>query len=468
MDDRTPGSQSEESPAFDTQYPEGRPAVGIALALTAVAIFWSLRAVEMTGGDSDQWCREIEAGYWFRKRQMLSFAVMQLTHQVTHTLFGWNGRWAVNATSCLAGGFFVYFAWRLLGWGAMRWLAVGLVFSAGFMQVFFGHIETYAVPMTVLLFLLLTVRRYFAGRVRAIHVAAAFSLGVASHLVFWFLVPIFGTLLRYSRRKIKDLSEIALGVSPALLLTLAMWRFIRLGRGEMIGDRLMPLFEVFPGLAKRYAYLSWAHFQDWLWFLWNASHFALPIVVVALVLWRLPKGPWLEVLQTAIVCFLAFTFLWHPDAGRLDWDLFSFTGLPVALLAGEIVRRWHFRWSPALVSLLICVSAAFLLGKVIDAARLGARGEGRVRIALHPQNDAEITAIVLDGHSKKREIRHVLEGTHTVMVFQVQGTSVFKYVESFHIGPGQVHEIIVPATPALMGQAFIWSEGTTSAHFSSK
>ncbi len=454
MKDRPLTSEPERSRVLDEQCPEGRIAVGVALALIALVIFWSLRAVEMTGGDSDQWCREIETGYWFRKRQMLSFALMQLTYKITNGLFAWDGRWAVNATSCVVGAFFVYFAWRLLGWGRARWLALGLLFSAGFMQLFFGHLETYALPMTVLLCLLLTIRRYFAGRARAIHVGALFSLGVASHLVFWFLVPVFGTVLRHSHRKAKDLLEIVVGVTPALLLTYALWGPYRIGRGEMIGDRLMPLLHVDPGLAKRFAYLSWEHLHEWLWFAWNASHVALPIVIVLFLLRRLPRGPWDEVLRTTIVCFLVFTFVWHPDAGRLDWDLYSFTGLPIALLAGQAVRGWRFRWSIPIVSAMIAVSTVLLMVKVVDAARLGARGEGTVIISFDPSNRAEITTIVLDGRSKKREIPHVLEGTHTVMVFQTEDHRIYKYSESFQIAPDQVYSIVVPATPVLQASTF--------------
>lgn len=430
---------------------EGRCVVGLVMAVPAFLLFWSFRAVELTGGDSDQWIREMEAGVWWRKRQMLSFATMQLTYTLTNRSLGWDGRWAINASSCLAGACFVYLVWRLLGGRPSPRPALGLIFSAGFMQLFFGHLETYALPMTCLVFLFLMIRRYLAGHLRAIHVAAVFSLGVCFHLVFWFLLPVFGTLLRHSRRRRRDLFEITMGLSPAILLTVLMWFSSRLGIGEMLGDRFMPLFEVEPGVSRHYALFSRVHVHEWLWFAWNSSHLALPIVALGLICRRFRRVPWAEVLLTSIVSFLVFTFFWHPDARRLDWDLFSFTALPVVLLAIEMIREWRYRWVLVLVWVAVGISAALLAVKVVDAARLGARGEGTVLIRFDPNNRATTVAIVLDGHAKKAEIRHVLEGHHTVMVYQSLDGKILKHTESFDMQPGETYEIVIPATPQVQG-----------------
>ncbi|MFH1744320.1 MAG: hypothetical protein ABIH23_35405 [bacterium] len=443
-------NNSRETASF-TEFQEGRFIVGFILAFISLFFFWYFRAAEMSGGDSDQWCREIEAGVWFRKRQMFSFAAMQLTYTITHSYLNWNGRWAINASSCMAGACFVFLVWRLLGVGRLRWVSLGFVFSAGFMQLFFGHVETYAFPMTCLLFFLLIYRRYLAGRVRAIHVAAAFSLGIAFHMIFWFVLPIFGILLLHSRRRRRDAVEVAAGLLPAVLFTALVWVSPRYGFGEMVGDRFMPLFQVVPGTNKRFALFSWNHFYHWLWFAWNTSHFTLPIVFLAFIFRWLKRNPWTDMLAALAGCFLIFTFIWHPDAGRLDWDLFSFTGLPMVLLAVEAVREWRGRWSTVFVWGVISISAALLGVKVVDAARLGTRGEGVVRIRFEPDNRAETWVITLDGHAKETEIRHVLEGRHKVMVYQSDGRNMFKYIESFDIEPGEAHEVIVPATPPIAG-----------------
>ncbi|HPA48016.1 MAG TPA: hypothetical protein PLZ55_07960 [bacterium] len=429
-------------------FEQGDSRTALLLATAAFVLFWFFRAVEMTGGDSDQWFREIEGGIWLRKRQMLSFGTMQLTYTVTHWLWGWDGRWAINLVSCLAGFAFVYWTWRLVGAGNGRWMALGLIGSCGFMQLFYGHIETYAMPMACLMLLFLTCRRYLAGQVRAITVAAVFSLGIFFHLIFWFLLPIFIPLLLQSRHRRRDALQFAMGLAPAILLTLVLFRS-DLGNGEMVGDRFMSLFhipeDVKPGsVKKRYALFSFSHGYDWLWFAWNSSHLTALIVLAGVVFRKIQRSLWSMTVTLSLVCFLIFTFIWHPDRGRMDWDLFSFTGLPMAFLAVDILENWRVRWGRFAAWLLICISAFLLGGKVADAARLGHRGEGTILIHLPDSLDENLWSIVLDGYAKTTEIGHVLEGSHEVSVYYRQNGEVVKHSEKIEVEPGGVYEVRVP------------------------
>jgi len=430
------------------RFEEGDFRTALLLATAAFALFWFFRAAEMTGGDSDQWCREIEGGIWLRKRQMFSFGAMQLTYTITHRLWGWDGRWAINLVSSLAGFAFVYWAWRFVGAGSRRWMALALIGSSGFMQLFYGHIETYAMPTACLMLFFLTCRRYLAGQVRAITVGAVFSLGIFFHLIFWFLSPVFIPLLLQSRHRRREALQFFVGLTPAILLTLVLFRF-DIGNGEMVGDRFMSLFAVPEnvkqgGVKKRYALFSMDHLYDWLWFAWNSSHLTTLIVLAGVILRRIPGKSWSVVLIVSLVCFLIFTLIWHPDRGRMDWDLFSFTGLPMALLAVDILEQCQVRWVRFAVWGLIGISAFLLGGKVVDAARLGRRGEGTILIHLPNSLEANLWTIILDGHAKGSEIRHVLEGSHEVSVYYGSNGKAAKFSERIEVEPGGVYEVYVP------------------------
>ncbi len=436
---------SAQNPEFEEQtWVEGTKRTGAILAVLSFAVFWSLRAVALTGGDSDQWCREIEQGLWWRKRQMLSFALMQLNYQWTHFLWQWDGRLAINLTSCMAGAAFVYGTWGLLGGEKRRWTALALVYTAGFMQLFFGHLETYACPMACMIFFLLAVRRYLLGQTRAIAVAGIYSLGIFFHLIFWFLFPLFAVMLWHSPERQRDARQFLYGLLPAVILTI--WMFIDpyFGFGEMIGDRFMPLWRVEVGMKKHYAFFSWTHIFDWLWFIWNACHLQIFVVIIGIACKKLRRGKWQNILLAATLCFLIFTWIWHPDAKRLDWDLFSFIGLPIALMAVEVASQNNKRLWHTAIAITILISACFLMTKVIGAARLGARGEGMVIVQPAPDNRADISIIALDGHSKSREIHHVLEGAHEIRIYLKFNERVYRYDTCFELNPDQVITITVP------------------------
>ena len=423
---------------------EGGRWLGIILAAFAFVLFWHFRAAELNGGDSDQWCREIEQGNWFRKRQMLSFAFMQLNYVWTHALWQWNGRLAINLSSCLAGACFIYLLWRLLGGMKPRAGAMALVLTSGFVQLYFGHLETYANSMACLVFFFLTVRRYLCGRRRMIHVAAAYSLGTAFHQIFWFLSPLFLVFLYHSEKRFRDIAEILYGLSPAILLTWLMNRYTTFGGGEMVGNRFIPLLHVDPGAGKRYALISWAHLQDWLWFAGNACHLTIVLVLLGLIARRFRRSVWSDLLWMCLLCFLGFTFIWHPDAGRRDWDLFSFAGLPMALLAIEALRWDRARWFASAAWVSVAVSAFLLAGKVTGAARLGARGDGAVLVNVEVHDGYRVATINLNGYSKTAEMHHILEGRHKVSVYLARELEIVRYDEIFDLHPGDIYEIDVP------------------------
>ena len=223
-----------------------------------------------------------------------------------------------------------------------------------------------------------------------------------------------------------------------------MDRHINFGSGEMVGTRFMQLFHLDPSMGKQYALFSWLHLREWLWFTGTAAHCTVFIVAWGLLARRFRRDFWVDMLGMSVLCFLLFTWIWYPDANRRDWDLFSFPGLPMALLAVECVRRVHGRKFSIGIGLVAGVSALLLSVKVIDAARLGARGEGTVLVHIEAVEGVRVAAITLDGRNKRREMYHILEGRHTVRVYQERGREIIRYKETFDLHPGEVYNVTVP------------------------
>lgn len=328
-------------------------------------LFWNLRAVDWTGGDSEQWEREIHGGVWLRKRQLLSFALMQVCNVVPGWLGPWSPRLAINLASCLSGSIGVMLAWRLVRWRSAPALRLALLVTGGFAGVWFGHIETYATSVTGLLAVALALDRALErGGPPWLPLAMA---GVAGwcHLVTLFCLPAVAWALWIRRRDLSACS-VALALLPLIALAIAVKR---LGSGEVLGPHfvlgLWQPAEIWTG-PQRFGFLSWDHAVLKGWFLWRAAGpGALLGSLLVLRGIRTTLGQCFGLLGAGSLLFLA---VWHPDAGTLDWDLFCFPGV-VALIGAAVFwppRRWPVAWATATIG----VNLLILGTTVLPAARL--------------------------------------------------------------------------------------------------
>jgi len=386
----------------------------ILIPLAGFAWFWFWRASQWTGGDAEQWEREIHYGVWWRKRQMLAFASMQLIHHITRAAAGWSSRLAINLYSCLAGALGLLASWRMhAGRGARpgeEAAAFLVIATAGFTTVFYGHIETYAGSVAALLLHLLAIQRSTEERWPAWTIAATFSLVVFFHLAILFALPamliIQAVELRRRRLGAQGWVECAFAISPAAALWIAV-RYLGLGHGELV----IPFNWVHP--PAEMLLRPWLVFtgQDWAvkgtFVLWNAG------AAAPLALWvfgRYGREDRFTLYLLAIfICLIVFTLVWAPFAELADFDLFCYPWV-VAVVA---VSRWvmRLRLRALLLGLILGVNFYLWLARPAQFARIGRRGHGTI-VWEEAGRDPEVLVLLDDWLRLEKVNRYVPEGAH--------------------------------------------------------
>lgn len=355
----------------------------IIVPLAAFLWFWFWRAHLWTGGDSEQWEREIHNGVWFRKRQMLSFAMMQLTFQATGRLLGWSSHLAINLVSCLSGAAAMLVCWRYFDERRDGWWSFAIMASAGFTTVFYGHIETYAQPAAILLLHLLAVRRYYQKRWPLWTVFATFSLGLWFHLVILCAFPVllflFFQAFRQGSLCGREIGRVVVAAAPAGLI----WPVINspfIGTGEIVGPHFIAPFRELlchPWIVFGHHHLL----TKWRFFVWNggiAGGLALLVFAFSLLPGR--QAPYVRLLFLYFLCFIVFTLVWNPDAGIQDFDLFCFPWVIACLAFADGVMRLPGRslW----VGLALGFNLLLFLIRPVVFADLGNRHYGVLELAI--------------------------------------------------------------------------------------
>jgi hypothetical protein len=388
------------------------------------AWFWFFRANGWNGGDSEQWEREITAGITWRKRQMLSFALMQASYQATHALWGWTAHLAINLTSCLAGAAALLILWRMLREGRAWGWPFAIAATAGFAALFHGHIETYAMPATALLLHLLAVQRVVQGRWPLWTLPATFGLFAWFHLVAFFAAPAVVWVLWHEWRRrrggegVMALRGVGWGALPALALP-AMLMLPDVGYGEFVGSNFIaPPPEL---LARPWAVLTDVNVPTKLLFMVQNAGLAAPVAL--LVLWRVAR--WrrhrrdLMHLGAYLACFLGMTAIWRPDAGPLDWDLFSFPWIVAVVIVARAVMGLPARaW---IVGALLGSNIQLLAWRPLPWAEVGNRGRATIELKL-PADLPASTKFLLDDRQPLGPLnRHIRAGAHWIRVVGAPG-----------------------------------------------
>lgn len=364
------------------------------------AWFWFWRSNQYTGGDSGQWDRTIYEGWWIQRRQMLSFISMQAAYQVTHALFGWTSRMGIAFCSCLSGAFAVVIFWRMMrdrpAWG---W-AFGAAVTAGFTTLYYGHIETYAMSGTALLFHLLAVQRTSEDRWPVWSIPATFSIMLLFHLIAIFTLPaaMLVTALEVRRRRLgpRALLPVGLALLPCGLVWLVGFTEV-FGVGfdvameteflvAPVSELILKPWVVFTHIDAR-GDLSILHKLNFM--IVNAGLLAL------LIPWAVGRFRHERVtlyFAAYFVCLLIWFLIWSPLQYAPDFDLFSFPWIVgVALVCLHLTR---IRGRGAWLGLILGSNLLLFMARPAVFAELGERGVARLEVAATPL--AEEATLYLD------------------------------------------------------------------------
>ena len=337
-------------------------ALGAALIFAGAALlFWRLRPLRRPGGDTTELASWIVHDQWtYYYRAPATFFAHQIAYRLLRPL-GWSAREAMGLNSALAGGLFVL-ALVMISRHPL-FLLVNL--GCGAALLFAGHQENYGYVNACLVLFMACGMRVWERRRQTDGAGergrrgwewaagAAFALGCAAHLLTVFYLPALlalaflvrreGGRWRRRSRQTSTAGDLAPFLAPfgafliaMMVATALMHRFAIVYGLDNNLTRIVPLggvddpryfFTMFSVGHARFLAFLYAH----------SAPLALPLI--AILIWRHGRDPFLQWLAVCAACGLAWTFLWHPDLLQGDWDLFANVAFPLNVLAGLLLAR---------------------------------------------------------------------------------------------------------------------------------
>jgi tetratricopeptide (TPR) repeat protein len=356
----------------------GQPNFAILLAILCglflvVSTLWS-SAIPLLG-DGQLHIRELSGGQWESQprtdRAPLTFWLM---HQV-NVLAGSLGTpanvygWFSQASGFVFIALSALMSKRFSGERNGQLTIFLVLVTQGYVQLFFGYGENYAILFPMVLLYLGLCQGTMEGRTPVWIPAVVLGVTVAMHFVTLALAPalVWSTLKRPEQEargrviSLASLGMILVGMSLSLeAIGLPFDMFLRSEPGSHTLPWSGPVLYHHPHL-----FVSWDHLVEAL------NHYALvaPGFVVGGLLIRksVVHDATDALLLSAAGPLVLFTLLFNPEIGAFrDWDAFALPALPMALLAGRWINRSFrddtARWEALLV--VGVVSLAHTIGWV--------------------------------------------------------------------------------------------------------
>ena len=340
------------------------------ILLAALAAFVALRTANHLLGDGYLILRELDAGILERtQRAPLAFALIRALHSTGGALLE-TAENTIRLYSYASGGLYVLLCFPVAGALGKnpreKSIALAFLLTGGYLQLFFGYVETYPLCMPGILLYLLLGLRVLENRM-SIYVPALFlSLLVNLHFALLLLFPSLIVLAYRSHRNIQAcappwknrLTTVAIlsffpasavlffclpGIDPVTYLS-------RMGKSH-----LLPVLSE-PGFHEPYRLFSLSHFFDFV----NLQALAAPGAWMALAMLDKRAFCHRPFLLAAAAFPLLFTFLANPEIGAFrDWDILALPALPLTLwTASAFLARMRDRNSAFHTAFLICGAAA--------------------------------------------------------------------------------------------------------------
>ncbi len=275
---------------------------------------------------------------------LMHSSLTTLMHKCVYTLlkpWGWTAWKSVMVSSSLAGGMALQVLYAIRRHPAF--LAINILSGSFF--VFVGEVENYAWVNLFLLWTFLAVERFLERKWPFWPAAVFFFTAALFHMLALFYLPALFWVM-YQQDDFKPW-EFA---GPFLLFVFLsigiMVIFPREGPDLNLG-RLVPLFQI-NRKGQFFTLFSPAHLELLLYFHRQAGLLRMiPVSWIVLILFfRRIETPFHKYLLIGSLTGLGWTTVWHPDLGRLDWDLFSQMYIPFNVLAGLLIsgrpNEWRF------------------------------------------------------------------------------------------------------------------------------
>jgi tetratricopeptide (TPR) repeat protein len=260
---------------------------------------------------------------------------------------------------------------------AERAVLTGLLLTPGFVQLFFGYVETYSMLAPGMLAYLVLGCRVLRGQQPLWVAAVALGLITPLHFTLVTLGPsLLGlALLRHRRAPGPTLASVAVAPGLALGLLLAMGIDPIAYVANLRGSHLLPLWGDLQRI-ELYHLLAPAHVIDFL----NQQLLVAPAALLVLALVPravLSRQPEPLFLLSAGVFPLAFTFVANPEIGLFrDWDVLALPALPMTLWAGRALldRLSPQDLAPAALTIVVAAGLHTAAWVALNADRAAAVG----------------------------------------------------------------------------------------------
>ena len=314
--------------------------------LAALAIFVALRTANHLLGDGYLYLRDLDAGILqSTQRAPLTFALIRTLHSAGGALWE-TAENTYRIYSYASGALYVLLSFAVAGTIGTtpreRSIVLAFLLTGGYLQLFFGYVETYALCLPGILLYLLLGMRVLEGRMSIFVPALLLVLLVNLHLVLALLAPSLLVLACHSHRNTR-------GSAPRWksgLATVAVLCFVPLSAalfllltgidpvtylGRLGGSHLLPVFAE-PGFREPYRLFSLSHLLDF----FNLQTLAVPGAWMALAMLDKRALTHRPFLLTAAAFPLLLTFLANPEIGAFrDWDFLALPAVPLTLWAAS-------------------------------------------------------------------------------------------------------------------------------------
>lgn len=323
----------------------------ILLFTISTLVFYNLKGFRREGGDSGQMVNLVDASndfqYYYRSPGI--FILYQSIFFSLHK-HGLNGEKVIAITSSLAGGFFICVLLLI----SRNPIFLLLNIFSGIVFIFMGHLENYAWVNALLALMYLLGMKYLEGKVRFHFIVLVWVIACFMHMLAVFFMPVILYLFvnpnKENALSHRDnlISKLNLPSKPEIEKSLIFLisflliiifapivlrnRVIMLDVGSL---RLVPLFKI-TNPRHYFTMFSLGHIQMMFYFISNASLIGIPLLI--LLAYRI-KTPVHIMLLIGFLCGILWAFVWHPDMGYGDWDLFSSFAIPLNLLNGIIAAE---------------------------------------------------------------------------------------------------------------------------------
>jgi Tfp pilus assembly protein PilF len=224
-----------------------------------------------------------------------------------------------------------------------RKVIFGLLLSSGVVQIFFGYVENYALPLVAQLSFIVLAMLAVQGRASPWFAAVAFGVALSLHLSMIALIPALAAIPFLSARAASSPGSPGGGWVGRSLLVVLAGPAVSLGvlllvrfdfSGYLASVRGSQFLPVFGELSYYHTYhlFSWRHGVDLL----NLCLLSAPAAVMALFVVHRPAAFSAEGLLLVLAATGPFFFsaVINPEIGAFrDWDVLSLAAIPLTLLA---------------------------------------------------------------------------------------------------------------------------------------